>query len=319
MDGVTKVESRTSASVSWWDKLTGTRKALIGWTIASLIGNVLIIVTGAFVRLTGSGLGCPTWPQCDAGSYVPQQSLGIHGAIEFGNRLLTFVLIALALGVFITAVRTRSDRFTRRLALVAGLGIPFQGVIGGITVLTDLNPFVVALHLMLSLLLVAILTRLLMHITNTRIAVVSPATWWAARATFVAMFVACWLGTVVTGSGPHSGDGGAVRTGFDIDTVARIHAVSVWATVALTLVTLVLLQRAGSAASKWAVLLLVIELAQGTIGYIQYFTGVPMVPVLFHLLGAGISVAAASALAFAVRPEGSPERQPNRPVERVAA
>jgi len=132
-------------------KLVDGERALRVWLVASLICNMGIIVTGAVVRLTGSGLGCPTWPKCTADSYVPHGALGIHGLIEFGNRTLTFVLIIAALGAFISAWRNRGARSKLWwITLGIGIGIPFQGVIGGITVLTDLNPYVVALHLLLS-------------------------------------------------------------------------------------------------------------------------------------------------------------------------
>lgn len=290
---------------SWWDRLTGTHRALLVWTTASLVANILIMVTGAFVRLTGSGLGCPTWPQCDAGTLVPHAGLGYHGVIEFVNRTLTFVLILLALGVFIAALRSGADRFTRRATFIAGLGIPLQGVIGGITVLTHLNPYVVALHLMASLALVALLTVVLLHVRGLVRSGVSPLTNLVAKGAAVGMFVACWLGTLVTGSGPHSGGGavaGVHRTGLDIESIARVHALGVWATVALTVTALVLLRRAGSSALGFAWLLLGVELMQGALGYFQYFAGVPMVPVLFHLLLAGVAMAAATALAYAVRP-----------------
>ncbi|MGD7733757.1 COX15/CtaA family protein [Propionibacteriaceae bacterium G57] len=284
---------------SWWDRLTGTRGALVAWTTASLVGNILIMVTGAFVRLTGSGLGCPTWPQCDAGTYVPHGALGYHGIIEFANRTLTFVLVVLALGVFITAVRSGADAFTKRWAFLAGLGIPFQAVIGGITVLTDLNPYVVALHLLLSLALVVLLTIVLLHVRGVPRTPVPTLTNVTAKAAFVFMLIACWLGTVVTGSGPHSGGGGVARTGLDIESVARVHALSVWVTIALTVaVVLLLWRRRATGLLRWALLLLAVEFVQGGIGYYQYFAGVPMVPVLFHLLFAGVAVSAATALAY---------------------
>ena len=296
----------TEERSSFWGRISATRGALIGWAVASMIGNILIIVTGAVVRLTESGLGCPTWPRCQPDSYVPRSGLGHHQFIEFGNRLLTFVLIFLAIMVFVAAVRTHADRLTRRIAFWAGLGIPFQGVIGGITVLTDLNPWVVALHLMLSLVLVAALTKLVLHVAGSASVPVPALALWASRAAFAGMMVACGLGTVVTGSGPHSGDGGAKRTGLDIPSVARIHSLSVWFTVLCTLVALYALRRAGSAAVKWAAILLGVELVQGAIGYYQYFNGVPIVAVLMHMVGAGVAVAAAAALFFSVRGEGEP-------------
>ncbi|MGA4669756.1 COX15/CtaA family protein [Propionibacteriaceae bacterium Y1923] len=290
----------------WWDQLTDNHRALVAWTTASLVGNILIMVTGAFVRLTGSGLGCPTWPQCDDGSLVPHEGLGYHGIIEFANRTLTFLLVVLALGVFIAAVRSGADKFTVRWAFIAGLGIPLQAVIGGITVLTHLNPYVVGLHLMASLVLVMVLTVLLMHIRGVPRDVVPGPANLVAKLACAFMFVACWLGTLVTGSGPHSGGGpvsGVHRTGLDIAMIARVHSLSVWATVALSVLALLLLRRAGSSAVRFAWALLAAELVQGAIGYYQYFTGVPMVPVLFHLLFAGVAMSAATALAWSVRPQ----------------
>src|SRR3954447_24480036 len=130
--------------------------ALRPLALASLIANVALVVAGAAVRLTGSGLGCPTWPRCTDASYTTTAEMGIHGAVEFGNRLLTFVLAAIALAGFVGALLQRPRR--RSLVLLSGavlLGIPGQGVIGGITVLTDLNPWVVGLHFLLSMALIA--------------------------------------------------------------------------------------------------------------------------------------------------------------------
>ena len=134
--------------------------ALRRWAVVSLVMNIAIVVTGGLVRLTGSGLGCPTWPRCTEDSYVSHPQLGIHGAIEFGNRLFTLVLIIAAALTFVSAVLYREDGRPRRDLrwLTAGLafGIPLQGVIGGISVLTQLNPYVVGLHLLLSMVLIAL-------------------------------------------------------------------------------------------------------------------------------------------------------------------
>lgn len=141
-------------------RIVGGPRALRRWAVVSLIMNIGIVVTGGLVRLTGSGLGCPTWPRCTQDSYVSHPQLGIHGAIEFGNRLLTLVLISAAALTFISAMLYREDGRPRPdLRWLAGglaLGIPLQGVIGGITVLTQLNPYVVALHLLLSMVLIAL-------------------------------------------------------------------------------------------------------------------------------------------------------------------
>jgi heme a synthase len=130
---------------------------------ATLVGNIAIVVTGGAVRLTGSGLGCPTWPRCTQQSFVPHGELGIHGAIEFGNRMVTFVLAAIAVATWVAAMRARPRRRSLRVpATVLALGIPGQAVIGGVTVLTDLNPWVVSLHLLLSMVMIT-LSVVLVH------------------------------------------------------------------------------------------------------------------------------------------------------------
>ena len=170
--------------------------ALRGWAIVSLVMNIVIVVTGGLVRLTGSGLGCPTWPRCTEDSYVSHPELGIHGAIEFGNRLFTLVLVLAAALTFISAMlyrengRPRTD--LRWLAAGLALGIPLQGIIGGITVLTQLNPYVVGLHLLLSMVLIALavwLVRKTWHLAPAHASGLSVA---ATRVTFVLMWLAIW-------------------------------------------------------------------------------------------------------------------------------
>ncbi|MFT3889561.1 MAG: COX15/CtaA family protein [Arachnia sp.] len=277
-------------------KLVSSEQALRRWLLASLICNMGIIVTGAVVRLTGSGLGCDTWPKCSAESYVPHGEAGIHGAIEFGNRLLTFVLIAAALGAFITAWRMRGrDTKLWWITLGIGLGIPFQGVIGGFTVWSKLNPYVVALHLLLSVVLIVICVWALRVGTDAPVTAVSPAARWLVIATFAATFLSIWLGTVVTGSGPHAGDARAVRTGLEIETVARMHSLSAWLVTGLTVACVWLFHKTGAAlASRAARLLLLAVLLQGAIGYLQYFLGIPAGVVWLHMVGLGLLTAAAS-------------------------
>ena len=278
----------------------GARRQLRRMAVASLVMNVVIIVTGALVRLTDSGLGCPTWPQCTPGSYTPHAELGVHGLIEFGNRLLTFVLVLIALATWISALLFRRvdgtpDRRLRWLTFAMGLGIPFQGVIGGITVLTDLNPYVVALHLINSMVLVSLavwLIRLTWPLPAR--AVGRPI-----RVLTVIIFALAWaviaLGTVVTGSGPHAGDEQAVRTGLDPEMISKAHAWTVYLLVIATGAAVVLLR------SVAPVLLLVVELAQGVIGYVQYFTGLPIGLVALHMLGAASVIATAANVCFSVR------------------
>ncbi len=276
-------------------RVFGTRRALRGWSLATLVANVVIIVTGAVVRLTDSGLGCPTWPRCTDASYVPHQAVGHHAIIEFGNRTLTFVLIAVTVCTLVTAWRSGASRRERAFAWILTLGIPFQGVVGGITVLTKLNPWVVSLHLVLSVALVVVATALVVSVREVSPTVVPRRVRMLVHGAFAALMVAVWLGTVVTGAGPNSGDAGARRNHLDIQTVARLHALVVWVAVALTVWILVLAVRAGLSRVRRAVtVLLAVELLQGAIGYTQYFLGLPVGVVIAHMVGIGLVVVAAS-------------------------
>ena len=272
--------------------------ALRRWAIVSLVMNIVIVVTGGLVRLTGSGLGCPTWPRCTEDSYVSHPELGIHGAIEFGNRLFTLVLVIAAALTFISAMlyrengRPRTD--VRWLAAGLALGIPLQGVIGGITVLTQLNPYVVGLHLLLSMVLIALavwLVRKTWHIAPARVSGLSVA---ATRVTFVLMWLAIWLGTMVTGSGPHAGDEDAPRNGLDAMLLTRLHTSVVYATVAASVLCFVLLR------SRAVLLLLLVEIVQAGIGVAQYQLGLPIWLVALHLLGASLAIAATTNLMLSV-------------------
>jgi len=286
----------------------------LGW--ASLVANIAIVVTGGAVRLTGSGLGCPTWPRCTDESFRAHGDLGLHGAIEFGNRLLTFVLTAIAIATFVAAWQT-GRRSLRRLALVLALGVPAQAVLGGITVLTDLNSWLVALHLMLSMAMIGVAVLFLRRIDDP---VDAPARWTRGRVptlawlTFATAWAVLYLGTVVTGAGPHAGDAQTERNGLDPVQVSQLHADGVFLLVGLTVG---LLLAAGTARRAVAVLLAV-ELAQGTIGFVQYFTDLPEILVGFHLLGASLTSAAVTwaLLESALRDQPATVDQP---VERVAA
>ena len=272
--------------------------ALRGWAVVSLVMNILIVVTGGLVRLTGSGLGCPTWPRCTEDSYVSHPQLGIHGAIEFGNRLFTLVLVLAAALTFVSAVLYREDGRPRRdlrwLAAGLALGIPLQGVIGGISVLTQLNPYVVGLHLLLSMVLIALavwLVRKTWHFTPAGVSAVSLV---ATRVTFVLMWLAVWFGTLVTGSGPHAGDENAPRNGLDGMLLTRLHTSMVYATVAASVVCFLLLR------SRAVLLLLLVEMVQVGIGVAQYQLGLPIWLVALHLLGASLAIAATTNVLLSV-------------------
>jgi len=247
-----------------------------------------LVVTGGAVRLTGSGLGCPTWPECTPGSYTPvphQAEPQLNVWIEFANRLLTFVLVIAAVVVIIAVLKSKRKDL-RVLAIGQFLGIFGQGVLGGITVLTDLNPIPVACHLLLSIILIAGATSL--HSRRFAPAVIVKAeslTSNISKAHVAISFVVIVLGTIVTGSGPHAGDAQAKRFGFDIRTVAWMHADVVIFLLGLTLAFYV--AQGTSVKTKKAIkTFTVIALAQGGIGYIQYFTGIPEILVAAHLLGA---------------------------------
>lgn len=270
-----------------------TAKALATRVLAPATGFLLflqaaLVVTGGAVRLTGSGLGCPTWPECTPGSYTPvphQAEEALHVWIEFANRLLTFVLVIAAVVVLAAVLRTgRKD--LRGLALGQFLGIFGQGVLGGITVLTDLHPLPVAGHLILSIILIAGATSLRAQRFAPKVAE-TPASLTKKIASVHVMtsFAVIVLGTLVTGSGPHAGDEKARRFGFDIQTVAWIHADVVIFLLGTTFAFFV--ATGTSVATKRRLkIFTVIALAQGAIGYIQYFTGIPEVLVAAHLLGA---------------------------------
>lgn len=282
------------------------------FAVANLVANIAIVITGGAVRLTGSGLGCPTWPRCTDDSYVPQGELGIHGAIEFGNRMLTFVLVVIAIGCWIAALvllaRTwRGQRAWRPVALasVIALGIPAQAVIGGITVRTDLNPWIVSLHLLVSMAMIGVCVLLLDDLRGPA-REHAPTLRRAAWLVFATTWVVLYLGTVVTGSGPHSGDLNSRRTGLDPQVMSHVHAAAVYALVAFTLGLLLVAQRRGNVLVRNAVGgLLVLELAQGLLGFVQYFTDLPEILVGLHMFGAAlISAGVTSALLSTRRSTG---------------
>lgn len=274
-------------------------RLLIFLVRALLVAQGAIVLTGGAVRLTKSGLGCPTWPECAPGSFLPsphQAEDPLNIWIEFANRLLTFVLFAIALAVVVAVLRAKRKEL-RTLALLQVLGILGQGVIGGITVLTKLHPAAVGSHFILSIALiggaVALVERAKGYPTRSEVAPVARN---LVRGLLLLCILVITLGIVVTGSGPHAGDLASPRFGFDIRTVAWLHADVVIAFIGLLVGYLLLLQfapvikdgeggAAKSARNREARTLLLFTLAQGVIGYTQYFTGVPELLVMAHLLG----------------------------------
>jgi heme a synthase len=297
-------------------------RALWPLAVANLVANIGIVVTGGAVRLTASGLGCPTWPRCTEASYVPHGELGLHGVIEFGNRLLTGVLAVIAVACWVAAWRAArrgaGEPDARRpllLATVIALGIPAQAVLGGITVLTDLNPWVVGLHFLVSMAIIGVCVLLLDTLRGSaRPAAAAPLrrlTWAVLAVTWVAL----WLGTVVTGSGPHSGDLDSRRTGLDPQVISHVHAASVYLLVGLTVALLVAARRADARpVARAAGVLLGLELVQGVIGFVQYWTDLPVLLVGLHMLGAALTSAAATWVVVSGRP-----RAGARPVSEASA
>lgn len=268
---------------------------MIRWAWASVVANLVIVLTGGLVRLTDSGLGCPEWPRCTPESFVAHRALGVHGAIEFGNRLLTYVLVAVAVGTLVAAWR----RPERPLAVALAVGIPLQAVIGGITVLTDLNPWVVSGHLVVSMALIAGSVVLVHRVAGGRTHPATPLTRSLIGSVGALVAVVVYLGTMVTGSGPHAGDAKAPRNGLDPETVSHIHAYAVWTLVALTVLAVIVLRTA------WAWALLGVEAVQAAIGMVQYRLDLPLALVAAHLVGAGVLVAVTSALAASYLTKGS--------------
>lgn len=255
-----------------------------------------IVITGGIVRITGSGLGCPTWPECAPGSYTPspdQSEDPLHIWIEFGNRLITFVLGFAALAALLYSLRLIPHRRIRLLAAGQFLGIVGQAVLGGITVLTGLHPTTVAAHLLLSILLIsgALSLRQRVYGRIPRSFETAPLTRTLSRALTAIGFLVIVMGSVVTGTGPHAGDASSERFGFDIRVVAWLHADLVIAFLGLMAATYVAIRLGEREPSKTILirrisLLAIISLSQGALGYIQYFTGVPELLVILHLLGA---------------------------------
>lgn len=275
--------------------------------LAAVLANVGIVLTGGVVRITGSGLGCQDWPTCEGTSVVPRPGAeaGWHQFIEFGNRTLTFVVLATAVWAVWAARRDAPHRRDLR-ALAWGLvgGVLGQAVLGGITVLTDLDPLVVAGHLLLSMALIAVAVVLHERVSAPPPAEPVPALRWLARVLVPVAAVVLALGTLVTATGPHAGDPGTPRLGLDIRTMAVAHADAVWALVALTVATWLVARALGARrTARAAAVALAVELAQGGVGYLQYALGIPAQLVSLHLLGACLVWIAALRVGLATMPE----------------
>lgn len=286
--------------------------------LASIIANVGIVVTGGAVRLTASGLGCPTWPRCTDDSYVTTPEMGVYGVIEFGNRMLTFAvgLIALATVLAVLAHRPRRPGLLA-LAVAVFLGIPAQAVIGGITVLTNLNPWVVGLHFLASMAVIAAAYALWRRIVDPDgpvEAVVPTPLRTLARITTGVTVTVLVIGTWVTGSGPHAGDHGAARNGLDPETISQVHADGVFLLIGLSVALIFAFRAVGAQrATRAAIILVAVELGQGVIGFVQYFTHLPALLVGAHMLGSCLVLLATLSVQWSTR-----ERRPVTPAPEAA-
>ena len=292
--------------------------------IATLLANMALVATGGAVRLTDSGLGCPTWPHClDATAHPPT---AYHHWIELGNRMLITVMIAVGVATVVVAVRSRPRRrgLVRLSWLLLG-AVPLQAVLGGITVLTHLNPWVVMVHFLASMVMVAaaalLLRRTLEGDQPTR-QLVLPLLKTLVYGLAALVGLVLVLGTVVTGSGPHAGDVTAKRNGLDPVLITQLHADAVMLLVGLTIALVVVFRavRAPEGVNTAIRRLLAVELAQGVVGYVQYFTQLPAGLVEVHLVGATATAALTAWLVYSLRDKGPlPELPAADPVvERTA-
>ncbi|MCR2812014.1 COX15/CtaA family protein [Microbacterium sp. zg.Y1090] len=293
------VATRTPSRFHDWLPATVDRRIRVfAWL--SFLAEVLIIATGGAVRLTGSGLGCPTWPTCTPESLVNTPEMGIHGVIEFGNRTLTGLVGILALIVVVLLWRMRRERRDLfMLALVVVGGVVAQAIVGGITVLTGLNPFIVGFHYVASLLLVCVCAAFLVRMHTVPGPRRRAVPLWYARtayATLVPLAVTISFGVLTTGAGPHSGDVEAGRNGFNAEVLEHVHA---WPGYVLLAALLVL---AGAAwartlpTRRWATTLLGVVLVQIAVGIYQARNGLPELAVGVHMVLAALSAAAMTVL-----------------------
>lgn len=314
------------------------RRWIPGVAWANLVVQIGIIITGGAVRLTGSGLGCSTWPNCEPGQFTPQlrDATDFHGAIEFGNRALAAVVFVVALSLVVLLVvagRKQPHRRRRGLeALAAGIaaGVLIQAVVGGMTVWFELHPALVGSHFLLSGVLVTASTYLLARLREgdgpprpLAVEGLGPVRTLVVVLTLVTVVLVV-LGVIVTGAGPHSGDQDVgYRFAVDPVSVARVHAGAAWVFTATVITLLVLLHRARANVGAGAELtrarrrtwvLLAVTLAQGVVGYVQYFTGLPELLVGIHLFAAAVLIAAVTFTVTGLR-----VREPVRATETLQA
>jgi cytochrome c oxidase assembly protein subunit 15 len=271
--------------------------------------QMLLVVSGSAVRVTGSGLGCPTWPRCTGGSLANTAALGAHGYIEFGNRLLAVVMEAVGIALVLAIRRVPHPRSWSRLALVQAAIVPLQAVIGGLLVLSGLNPYVLILHFLTSFPLVLGAVALL-HLVRDADArgVPEPQAGgqlrWLSGGIVAATSVVLVLGTLVTGTGPHAGDPKVHRLPFDPRDVTQLHADGVYLLTGLVLATATVTWQ--TPYRRWALALLGLLVTQAGVGYWQYYTGVPAGLVALHVALATTTFTLAAWLLVTAAPSAGP-------------
>lgn len=316
--------SATTVRAGFWrrlgeslpDRVDG-RIRVFAWL--SFAAEVMIIGTGGAVRLTGSGLGCPTWPTCTAESLVPTPEMtGIHPYIEFGNRLMTGLVGILAVIVLVLVWRLRRrrrDLFV--LAWIVVAGVIAQALVGGVTVLTGLNPFIVGFHYVSSLLLVCVTAAFLVLMSQAPGARERVVPRWhalLAGVTAAVLAVTVVVGVLTTGAGPHSGDQAAGRNGFNAELFEHLHAWPAYALLALTIALIVaawLSRAAAPGLLRWTVALLAVEFVQIAVGLYQARNGLPELAVGVHMVLAALAAATMTVVVLRLSaPAVAAERSP---------
>lgn len=300
---------------NWLPTQVDRRVRVVAWL--NLVAQTALVGTGGAVRLTGSGLGCPTWPRCTAESFISTPEMGIHGVIEFGNRTLFFVLQLIALAALFFVLKYRSQRRDLFiLTLIPACSVLFQAVIGGITVLTQLNPYVVGLHFVLSVVLVVLGAVLVFRVYNGNgVRTRSVPRWYAILTHVTSFFVAFTviLGILTTGSGPHAGDSGAARNGLDSELLQHFHAWPSYVTFGLTLVLVAAAWMLKLESMRRIVaVLLAVELVQIAVGLTQARTGLPEILVGLHMVLACVLAAVMTVTVLSLKSTASVRSEAQR-------
>jgi heme a synthase len=290
--------------------------AMRRWALAGVVTSALIILTGAAVRLSQSGLGCPDWPDCTAHGLAAGGATGdplIHRWIEFGNRLVTVAIFVVAVGVFAAAWQFRADGRRRRdlvwLASAQPAAIVLQALLGGLVVITKLNPALVSLHFLASVALIAATVALYVRCQEgpgPARPLVPRLVWVSSIGVMGCVALMMSAGTVVTGTGPLAGAAGVARYHFPLEAVTQLHADIGWLLAGL-MVALLLglrLSAAPGRAVRLGWLLLALIALQGVIGYAQYFSGLPAGLVWFHVTGSVAIWITALLLPYSLRDRG---------------